>query len=414
MDCALEFNDIWKRFRRGQRTAFIRDAVPRAFSRLWKGRACPADENFFWALKGISFRLEKGKMLGVIGPNGAGKTTILNLLAGILEPNKGDIRINGRISCLIIAGAGFQNEFTGRENIYLNGAIMGMRKKEIDRKFDSIVEFAGYGFPGYEKFIDTPLKWYSSGMFVRLGFAIAAHVAPDILLVDEILAVGNAMFQKRCFEYMNDLKRNGTTVVLVSHNMYHIVNYCDRAIFIKDSKINADGEPSKVVTAFEHASYKEARFGSSETAPAQDIGSLAMLDNVRIENAKKTGDGLILAYGQGIELGLDYECLEFPPEDLVFSMTAYRKNDACACFRVLSHMYDCHPKRGKGHVKLTVKDHNLLPGGYVFCVEIRSINSDLPLAIYREEDVLIEDAGKYLTPRSCGVYQPGSVCWDIN
>lgn len=188
-------------------------------------------KNEFWAVSDVSFELKKGEVLGIIGPNGSGKTTLLKMLNGIFWPDKGKISIKGRVGALIEVGAGFHPLLTGRENIYVNGAILDMSKDEINRKFDDIVRFADIG-----DFIDTPVKHYSSGMFVRLGFAIAVHCEPDVLLIDEILAVGDSGFQAKCFNKIGELKQKGTTTILVSHNMHIVSVFSDRAIVLKDGR----------------------------------------------------------------------------------------------------------------------------------------------------------------------------------
>ncbi len=192
----------------------------------------------FLALRGVSFEVKHGEAVGIIGKNGAGKSTLLKILSRITAPTKGCIKIKGRISSLLEVGTGFHPELTGRENIYLNGAILGMKKKEIDKKLDEIIAFSGI-----EKFIDTPVKRYSSGMYVRLAFSVAAHLDSDILILDEVLAVGDAEFQKKCLGKMDDVTKNqGRTILFVSHNMGAVRNLCNRAIFLKEGKIEFDGD----------------------------------------------------------------------------------------------------------------------------------------------------------------------------
>ncbi|MGQ9858774.1 MAG: ABC transporter ATP-binding protein [Thermodesulfobacteriota bacterium] len=198
-----------------------------------------------WALKGVSFEVEKGEILGVIGGNGAGKTTLLRILSRITEPTEGYAEIRGRVGTLLEVGTGFHPELTGRENIYLNGAILGMRKSEIDRKFDEIVAFAEM-----EKFLDTPVKRYSSGMYVRLAFAVAAHLEAEILLVDEVLAVGDAAFQKKCLGKMGDVAKKGRTVVFVSHNMAAIQGICSRCCLLDEGQLVAEGPPRDVIEQY--------------------------------------------------------------------------------------------------------------------------------------------------------------------
>lgn len=204
-----------------------------------------SDTEELWALKDISFEIEQGERVGIIGRNGAGKTTLLKILCCITEPTQGRVSIKGRVASLLEVGTGFHPELTGRENIYLNGAVLGMSKSEIKKKFDEIVAFAEI-----EKFLDTPIKRYSAGMYVRLAFAVAAHLEPEILMVDEVLAVGDAAFQKKCLGKLGDVAKEGRTVFLVSHNMGAINTLCDRAIWIDKGAISHDGPAAQVVGAY--------------------------------------------------------------------------------------------------------------------------------------------------------------------
>lgn len=195
------------------------------------------DADTFWALKDVSFEVQEGEVLGIIGRNGAGKTTLLKILSRVTEPTDGEIRIRGRVGSLLEVGTGFHPELTGRENIFLNGAILGMRREEIKKKFDEIVAFAEI-----EKFLDTPVKRYSSGMYVRLAFAVAAYLEPEILLVDEVLAVGDAQFQKKCLGKMGEVAKEGRTVLFVSHNMAAIEQLCSSALLLENGKVSKTGE----------------------------------------------------------------------------------------------------------------------------------------------------------------------------
>jgi ABC-type polysaccharide/polyol phosphate transport system ATPase subunit len=409
---AVEFNSVSKSFRRGERPTLLHGVLPLIFSKL---RSNPSLQyKNFWALKNVSFKVKKGETLGLVGHNGAGKSTILKLLAGIMAPNSGNIITHGRVSCLIIAGAGFHPLFTGRENIYLNGSIMGMNKKEIRRKFNSIVEFAGYGFPDYKKFIDTPVKRYSSGMFVRLGFAIAVHVEPQILLVDEVLAVGDFIFQQKCFEYINSLKKSNTTIIMVSHNMPYIVNYCDRVIMLKEGQVVCDGSPGKVVSTYENDLAKEASWISTGNVPMANPHGGTLIGNVLFANAEVSEGSLCFDYARPIDISFDYNCLQYSLADITFAFSAYRKIDGYKCFTVLSHMYGCRPQVSAGQVKLAIKDHNLLPGDYVFDIEIRNLKNDMPLAVHRESFVKIRQLQEqYLDWSLYGVYQPAHILWSI-
>jgi len=204
------------------------------------------EDDVFWALKDINFEVEEGEILGIIGRNGAGKSTLLKILSRITEPTTGKIEINGRVASLLEVGTGFNPELTGRENAYLNGTILGMRKKEIDKKFDEIVDFSGV-----EKFIDTPVKRYSSGMRVRLAFAVAAFLEPEILIIDEVLAVGDAEFQKKCLGKMHDISSGeGRTVLFVSHNMLAVRSLCNRGIFLENGSVKFSGEIEEVINKY--------------------------------------------------------------------------------------------------------------------------------------------------------------------
>src|SRR6516162_9588755 len=207
--------------------------------------------NYIWALQDVSFVVKQGEVLGIIGANGAGKSTLLKILSRITEPTRGQVAIYGRVASLLEVGTGFHQDLTGRENIYFNGALLGMGRAEIQRKFDAIVAFAGV-----EKFIDTPVKHYSSGMQVRLAFAVAAHLEPEILLVDGVLAEGDAAFQRKCLGKMEDVVKEGRTVLFVSHNMAAITNLCHRAILLSNGMLSKEGAPSHVIeyylTALSH------------------------------------------------------------------------------------------------------------------------------------------------------------------
>ena len=224
----------------------ISDSVRSLFQR--NGRSHGHRETF-WALKDVSFEVKPGEALGVIGRNGAGKSTLLKILSRITKPTEGQAEIYGRVGSLLEVGAGFHNELTGRENIYLNGAILGMKKAEIDRKFDQIVDFSGV-----EKFIDTPVKRYSSGMYVRLAFAVAAHLDPEVLIVDEVLAVGDAAFQKKCLGKMDDVTRGGRTILFVSHQMQAISKLCSTVMLLEEGQIAFHGSSSTAIERYLNSS----------------------------------------------------------------------------------------------------------------------------------------------------------------
>jgi homopolymeric O-antigen transport system ATP-binding protein len=231
---AVVFDRVWKKFRRGERHDSLRDLVPALTRRVFSRDVSQGLDNKedFWALKDVSFAVAPGEALGIIGPNGAGKSTALKLLTRILKPTRGACRVHGHVGALIEVAAGFHPDLTGRENIFLQGAIMGMKRAEIARKLDSIVAFAGVA-----SFLDTPVKRYSSGMNARLGFSIAAHLDPDVLIIDEVLSVGDMEFQERCLKRMLEFKREGVAIVFVSHNLQAVELLCDRALFIRNEVV---------------------------------------------------------------------------------------------------------------------------------------------------------------------------------
>jgi len=236
----IEVNSLTKVFKVLHRERSLKAAVLK-----WARFRFPHREEFT-ALDNISFRIPKGQAVGVIGRNGSGKSTLLTLLAGIYRPTSGRIQVQGRIASLLELGAGFHPEFTGLENIYLNAAILGLPRSQITERLDSIIAFAGL-----EEFIDTKLKFFSSGMVARLGFAVAVHVDPDILLVDEVLAVGDANFHQKCYAKIDEFKKNGVTIFFVSHDLEAVVRVCDRVIWIDKHQIREDGKPDDVIAKYE-------------------------------------------------------------------------------------------------------------------------------------------------------------------
>jgi lipopolysaccharide transport system ATP-binding protein len=232
-------------------------------------RSAPS-ENTIWALKDVSFTINRGEVVGIIGRNGAGKSTLLKILSRITEPTIGFAEIHGRVGSLLEVGTGFHGELTGRENLYLNGAILGMRKTEIDRKFDEIVAFAEV-----EKFIDTPVKRYSSGMYLRLAFAVAAHLEPEILVVDEVLAVGDIAFQKKCLGKMEGMGRQGRTILFVSHNMGAIEHLCDRGMVLQDGKVAFSGQARDCVDFYVHTTSAKVSGQNGCSPHIIDLGSIS-------------------------------------------------------------------------------------------------------------------------------------------
>jgi lipopolysaccharide transport system ATP-binding protein len=293
MTNAIEAHELSKRYRIGQMQAAygtLRDSLVRTTARLTGREEEPPERQEIWALRDVSFSVREGEVLGLIGRNGAGKSTLLKILTRITTPTSGHAVIRGRVGSLLEVGTGFNPELTGRENVFLNGSILGMKRREIQRKLPDIVEFSGI-----DKFLDTPVKRYSSGMHVRLAFSVAAHLEPEILLVDEVLAVGDAEFQQRCLGRMEDFSGTGRTVVFVSHNMQTINQLCDRALWIDGGTIIEDGDPAAVVTHYlksaMYASGAHISWPDDESAPGDDLVRLLSVRVVdEVGNTVETTD----------------------------------------------------------------------------------------------------------------------------
>src|SRR5580658_7989204 len=245
-DFALRMEHVYKKFRKGEVYNSLRDLIPALTGRMFKhAELSPSDKREFWALQDISFEVRRGEALGIIGRNGAGKSTALKILSRIMRPTKGRLVVNGRLSALIEVSAGFHHDLTGRENIFLNGTILGMSRREIESKLDQIIAFSEL-----EAFIDTPVKRYSSGMFARLGFSVAAHVDPEVLIVDEVLSVGDYVFQQKCVERMKEVIHSGATVLFVSHNLKSVSEFCDRCLLLDKGRSVMTGPAKEVISTY--------------------------------------------------------------------------------------------------------------------------------------------------------------------
>ena len=312
MATAIEFNHVGKQYRLGLvstgtishdlnrwwQTAILRKEDPYLKIGSVNDRTMKADSDYVWALRDIDFKVEQGDVVGIIGKNGAGKSTLLKLLSKVTGPTVGTIRARGRIASLLEVGTGFHQEMTGRENIFMNGAILGMTKQEIASKLDEIVDFSGC-----ERYLDTPVKRYSSGMMVRLGFAVAAHLDPEILVVDEVLAVGDAEFQKKAIGKMQDVSRGeGRTVLFVSHNMQSVRNLCNTGVLLENGGLKFRGSIEDTINCYlnEVVATNRATTWSRENAPCQD--------GIRLISAKITNPEEVLYAGDAIHLEFEIEC----------------------------------------------------------------------------------------------------------
>jgi lipopolysaccharide transport system ATP-binding protein len=379
-DIVIRAEGLGKRYRIGERERYLalRDILGRAISapaRLFRPRKPSSpngDATHIWALKDVSFEVHQGEVVGIIGRNGAGKTTLLKILAQVTRPTEGRARLKGRVGSLLEVGTGFHPELTGRENVYLSGAILGMRKREIERKFDEIVAFAEV-----EKFLDTPLKHYSSGMQMRLAFAVAAHLEPEILLVDEVLAVGDAAFQKKCMGKMRDVAKEARTVMFVSHNMAAVRSLCARGHVVSEGRIAFSGPIDQCIERY--------LLSASEDMPAEVVttntpratgpeGTAFRITRVKLVT---TADRAVLHSGRPFIVEMDFTLRE-PVNDLLVAFGPHAAGG--------SRVFECRSSDSYGPIQLppgdysirgVLKSNPLNPGLYTLAVGARCQNKSL-------------------------------------
>ena len=351
----IELQGISKRYRLGRiGSTSIRDSVERTWNRLRRrsgeGKVARGD---FWALRDLSFTIQPGETVGVIGQNGAGKSTLLKILSRITEPTRGEAILRGRPASLLEVGTGFHPDLSGRENIFLNGAILGMRTHEIRKKFDEIVAFSEV-----EQFIDTPVKRYSSGMYVRLAFAVAAHLEPEILLVDEVLAVGDAAFQKKCLGKMGDVARQGRTVLFVSHNMASILALCERVILLKGGTMLANGPTREIVREYLKSTTAEEIVVLEQRTDRDGDGSARLL-SCQVESVES---GHFVSSSSRMKFTLAYQS-DRPLKHVRFLVTIYDYSNTGI------YLFDSDAVGGipetlpaRGVVTCTTEPINLTPG----------------------------------------------------
>ncbi len=366
MPVAVELKGVSKRFSRGPRTRTLVDAVLGWPRRLMRRRSEDGLlEHEFWALRDLSFQLEKGAMLGVIGPNGSGKSTLLKLLFRILRPETGQVTTVGRVGGLIELGAGFHPYLSGRENVFINGAILGLRQREIRQRYDSIVDFSGL-----REFMDMPVKNYSSGMYARLAFAVAAHAEVDVLLVDEVLAVGDASFQMKCYDWMARRRKQGVTIVCVSHNMY-VINSASRCLFLADGEKQLEDDPPRAIERYLET--VQARGEASLHMFTEAVGGQPRAEILRVELLDGQGNELkTLEHDSTLLIRFHYlirEELECP----IMALTL-QPDDARFPVQVPSH-YFFHVASG------TLLKHRGQPGEGVVEVEVPQVR--LPVGTHR-------------------------------
>lgn len=387
MTVSVRFENVSKKYHLGLTRTSIPALLKRATSHLLgRGSATSrqgpsSDENEFWALRDFNFELNRGESMALVGSNGAGKTTALKLLANITKPTSGAITTNGKLSALIELGAGFHPDLTGRENIFLNGTILGLKRKEVEQRFDEIVAFSEL-----ERFIDTPVKRYSSGMTVRLGFAVASCIEPEILLVDEVLAVGDAAFQQKCMQRIRSLVENGTSIIFVSHNLYLVQAVCDRALYVEQGQIKYDGTTKEVIERYEQDLHEQRaqKLQIAEDAESVALTSSSSADIVDPEDTvgtEETENGIVditkVEVG-GIDGPVDGPLPSNEPAQIRISYDAFRslgqvhlsifikRSDGLTCGMVRTKISDFRLDLERGHGTVTVELNplQLITGSY--------------------------------------------------
>lgn len=355
-DLALRVVDLSKRYRIGGNPTGSRRSIARrlagSFDYMLSTFREPAEAETLWALRDISFDVKQGEVIGIIGHNGAGKSTLLKILSRITEPTSGYAELYGRVGSLLEVGTGFNPELTGRENIYLNGVILGMKKTEIDRKFDEIVAFAGT-----ERFLDTPVKRYSSGMYVRLAFAVAAHLEPEILIVDEVLAVGDAEFQKKALGKMGSVVNEGRTVLFVSHNMAAISSLCNRVISIEGGAIRKDGIASNVVSDYLSA-LEAINSANLDSARIKGHDNSVRFTEVALDSSQIDG----VKFGSAVSLRLSIFG-EKRRQNLSIGLSIYNSSGVCVGTTITRDEFDIQPKETK-FLQIIITEPLLAPGKY--------------------------------------------------
>jgi lipopolysaccharide transport system ATP-binding protein len=403
----IEVENLCKHYRLGSIGArsFLQDCA-----KFGRSIGLPLKEvktnNTFTALDDVSFRVEEGEVLGIIGANGAGKSTLLKILSRITEPTSGKAVLHGRVASLLEVGTGFHGDMTGRENIFLNGSLCGLSKKEIKRQFDSIVDFAQI-----EKFIDTPVKRYSSGMYVRLAFGVAAHLQPEILIIDEVLAVGDADFQKKCIGKMKDVSQSGRTVLFVSHQLGMVRNLCSRCIHLSNGKIAFDGKTEAAITH-----YIDER-GNNAIVQLKDRSDRTGMGNLRFSKVTTTGDGISnkeILSGKGLLFEIEIDKIKDIRGPFWVAIAIY--DEWGTQLSDLSNLYTDQPlnltKEKKYLIACNVGSLPLKQGKYVFSCFMRSVHGVEDFV--RDAGIVEVDDGDYFNTGKSLIENQGSILMKQN
>lgn len=400
----IEFNHVDKIYHLGKRSHSLREAITQGAVRLirrQKGDQTPP----LHALDNVTFEVNAGEALGIIGHNGAGKSTILKLLSRVAYPTTGTIHTQGRLAALIELGAGFHPELSGRENIYLNGSILGLKRREIAAQFDNMVDFAGL-----ETFIDTPVKRYSSGMYVRLAFAVAAHVRSDILLVDEVLSVGDVAFQQKCMNKMQELRDQGVTIVLVTHNLWSVESFCNRALLLNHGKIQAEGSPSTVVQAYRQnerdelvaTTQAEAATAAAQETPAPVKDDEAVITHIELLDKHEQPRDTFESWDY-ITVRVHYRTPK--PIQSPYLVVRVSRSDGLVCCRIANnHEPDFAARRleGEGFFEVLVGPLPLLPDSY--SIDAHIADSQQPILHASSSKQMFRINGDLGEPGESGVF----------
>lgn len=411
MSKAIRIEHITKRYVLGtmKHETMLREALLKMVT--FKNRS--REETTILALDDLSFDVEQGEVVGIIGRNGAGKSTLLKVLSRITYPTTGRIKVRGRVASLIEVGTGFHDELSGRENIYLNGSILGMKKKEIDARIDQIIDFAGV-----EKFVDTPIKRYSSGMRLRLGFAVAAHMDPDVLFVDEVLAVGDADFQKKCLNAMDELRSGGRTVLFVSHNMAAIENLCPRTVWIDAGRLRMDGPTDRVIAAY-LATFSESQRTGYDLATAPNRGGNGMIRFTRLDFLGADGQPThVFRSGEPFRARFHFrvnERIRDPHFGMIINSDLGTRVCTVSTWHAAYHIPNVEP--GEGELELVIDDLFLQPNRYFLSLFVDSTGQRFDflencIAIDVEESNAYDNQGRGLHPRWGLVYMPSR--WSVS
>jgi ABC-type polysaccharide/polyol phosphate transport system ATPase subunit len=365
MTAAIEVAGVSKKFRKGFRYHSLREELTLLGRRLLGRTEQSSEPEAFWALKDLSFQVQRGEALGIIGSNGAGKSTTLKLIARVTYPNEGEIRVRGRVAALLEAGAGLHPELTGRDNVFVNGAILGMSRAEVEARYDAIVAFSELG-----AFMDMPAKRYSSGMYVRLGFSVAVHTDPEIMLVDEVLSVGDASFQAKGLDRMEAFRQAGVTIVFVSHNLPAVAQMCDRVLWIENGKAVMEGEALKVLEAYQESHDRKVRDAlQAEDVRSRDVGTgEIVIEKITLHRPDGT-EADAFSYREPLLLRLHYRAFHEVRRPYFIVRISHR---AGVLFTASMEFDEQCPERvdGRGVVELLFKELSLMPGAFHVVGEI--------------------------------------------